>query len=146
MDLSVGIFRNDAADPAEVRGVHADDAVEAGVIGPGDLAGGLASVEGYAVLREATLRRGIDGVADFFRRYGGRLDIVLIFKAAGLYQRFKDKLCHGASAYIAVANEKHFNAFFHKIGYNLRRNLTFIRKNAVRYIFFHPETQNDRKT
>ena len=42
VDLAVGVVRDDAADEAEVPRIHADDAVEAVVIGRRDLPGAFA--------------------------------------------------------------------------------------------------------
>ena len=110
MDLAVGIVRNDAAEQAQIGGIHAHDAVEAGIVGPCDLTGALARIERNAVLGEAAPGRRIDGIADFFRRHGRGLDVIAVFHAAGAHQGLEDELGHGAPANISVANEEYTHA------------------------------------
>ena len=104
--LTVGIVGDDAADPAEVGGIHIDDEVVARVVGAGELPRSLGGVEPHAVLRQAALRRGVDRVADFLGRDRRRLDVVQPIKPLGFNQRFQYELCHRTAAYIAVAYEK----------------------------------------
>ena len=63
VDLARGIGGNDPPDQPEVGCVHADDPVEAVIIGPGDLAGPFGTVKRHPVLVEAPPGRRVDGIS-----------------------------------------------------------------------------------
>ena len=106
MYLLLRIRRDDVPDPAEVAAVHADDAVEPGIVLRHDGAGPLGGVEPHSVLGETPLGGRVDGIAVLLVGDCGGLDIERILKAAGLYQRLQDELGHGRPADIAVADKE----------------------------------------
>lgn len=110
MDLTVGVVRNDAAEQAQVGGIHAHDAVEAGIVVPCDLTGALLRVERDAVLGEAAPGGRIDGIANLFRGHGSGLDVIAVFHAAGAHQGLEDELGHRAPANVSVADKEYTHA------------------------------------
>lgn len=106
VDLALGVVTTEAPHVAQVPRVHADEQVEAVVVGTRHLARGLAGTAD-AVLGEFTTGRGIDGVANLLGGGGCRLDIILALAACTGHQVFHHELCHRAATDVAVAYKQY---------------------------------------
>ena len=106
MDFALRVGGDYAADAAQVAGVHTEDAVEAGIVGGRDGAGGLGGIEADTVLGEATSGRRVDRVPVFFVGNGGGFDVIPIGHSPRLGQSFHNEFSHRAAANIPVADKK----------------------------------------
>ena len=75
VDLALRVGGDYVPEPAQVTGVHADEAVEAVIVLGDDRTCPLQRVEPYSVLAEAAPGGRVDGVAVLLVRDGGGLDI-----------------------------------------------------------------------
>ena len=106
VNLSLRVVGDDAPDEPQVGGVHADDAVEAVIIGLGNLAGAFVGIEPHAVLAQAAPGRRINGVADLLRGDRCRLNMELAVPPLSFHQGLEDELCHSAPADISMTDEQ----------------------------------------
>ena len=115
VDFAVRIGGDDSADEPQVGGIHADDAVETGIIGTGNLAGSLPGIEPHPVLAQAPLCRRIDGIADLLRRHGCRLDVIQVLQPLSPHHRLQYELRHRAPANIPMAYEQYPHSIVHQL-------------------------------
>ncbi len=111
--LPFGVAAAQGQHVSDVPRVHADEQVEAGIVGLKHLACALARA-GDAVLREFPARGRVHLVAQLLGRSGGRLDVEAGGQALLRHKGLHDKLGHRAAADVAVADEKQANGFHAK--------------------------------
>jgi len=104
MDFAFGVAAAHAGHVAEVPCIHADEQVEAVVVGTAELSGCVA-LTGDAVLGELATGWGIDGVAKFFGRCGSGLDVELLLTSGLADEVLHHVLGHGTAADVAVADK-----------------------------------------
>lgn len=124
LDLMVGVAGDDVFDAAQIGGVHADNVVEVVVVPGRYLTRCLCGVKHHTVIPKALFCRGIDAVADFFRAHGGRFGVEEFLHVVRPCERFEDKLGHGRTANVAVADKKDF------VGFEVRHDYSSIRVSA----------------
>ena len=106
MDFALWIGGDDAADPAQVAGVHTEDAVEAGIIGGRDGAGGLGGIEADTVLGKATSGRRVDRVSIFLIGNGGGFDVIAVRDSPRLDEGLHNEFSHRAATDIPMTYEE----------------------------------------
>jgi len=95
---------------ADVPGIHADEIVVGGIVGPGQLSGGFTrAADSY--LAELFPGPPVDRVAGLLGTGGSGCDLEPGFQTGFFHHILHDKFSHGAAADVAVADKQDFYHF-----------------------------------
>lgn len=123
MNLSLRIIRNNTPDKTQIGRIHTNDTVETGIITPGNLTGTLRLIKRHPMLRQATLSRRINRIANLLCRHSRRLDVIKILQPPGLNKRLKYEFSHRTPANVPVTHKQDFHAA------NINNNCIFASMN-----------------